>query len=391
MAKNFLIVNPGSASKKYALFADNVVRAAAHFEQEKDHYVVTFKIANEPNKETVTPDTFNASLAYFLAKVQATNLISRQSALTAVGIRVVAPGTPFTRHQLIDQVYEQQLQIQQSSAPLHINPLLAEIEQLHSLLPAVPIVAVSDSAFHATIPEASRHYAIPFSDTTQLDLHRFGYHGISIQSLLPKIKILLGHLPARIIACHLGGGSSITAIQNGRSLENSMGYTPLEGLIMATRVGNIDAGALIKLTAAKKFSLPDLERYLNTQSGLLGLSELSADVRQLLYAAKTNPQAQLALDAYVLATKKYIGAYFALLNGLDLLVFTATIGERSSIMRSRICDHLDSLGIYLNQSTNDETDSQDAIISTSNSPVKIAVITTDEMQAIAHHTKQLVD
>jgi acetate kinase len=170
-----------------------------------------------------------------------------------------------------------------------------------------------------------------------------------------------------------------------------MGYTPLEGLIMATRVGNIDAGALIKLSQAKNLSLFELEEYLNTQSGLLGLSELSDDIRKLLELENEKPQAKLALSAYVNSIKKYIGAYTAILNGLDLLVFSATIGERSSTIRERICANLDGLGIHLDQSVNNHIDSTDAIISTTDSPVTVAVLTTNEMQAIAQQIRPLFD
>lgn len=391
MDPKYLIVNPGSVSKKYALYQDDTEMYFAHFEQEKDQYVVTFKSPDSTSKDQIEPAIFASAVDFFLQKLMTEKVIANQAAIAAIGIRVVAPGSIFTRHQIIDQDYRQQLSAERTSAPLHLNPLLEQLEQLTAIFPQLPIIGISDSAFHTTIPAASRHYAIPFSDTTQLDLHRFGYHGISVQSLLPKIKSLLGQVPPRIIVCHLGGGASLTAIQDGSSIDNSMGYTPLEGLIMATRVGNIDAGALIKLSQAKNLSLPELEEYLNTQSGLLGLSELSDDIRKLLVLENKKPQAKLALSAYVNSIKKYIGAYTAILNGLDLLVFTATIGERSSTIRERICANLDGLGIHLDQSVNDHIDSTDAIINTTDSPVTIAVLATNEMQAIAQQMRPLFD
>ena len=391
MAQYYLIVNPGSSSKKYALYQGGKELFFAHFEKDQDHYFVTFKSPGSAVTNKIEPAIFASAVDHFLQKILAEKVISNPASITAIGIRVVAAGSSFAQHKLIDQDYRQQLSTARQSAPLHLNPLLEELEQLSAIFPKLPIVGISDSAFHTTIPAASRHYAIPFSDTTLLDLHRFGYHGISVQSLLPKITSLLGHVPPRIIVCHLGGGASLTALQDGSSIDNSMGYTPLEGLIMATRVGNIDAGALIKLSQAKKLSLSELEEYLNTQSGLLGLSELSDDIRKLLELENSQPSAQLALSAYVTAIKKYIGAYTALLNGLDLLVFTATTGERSSIIRQRICDNLDGLGIHLDPSLNDQTNSTNAVISPTNSPVTVAVLTTNEMQAIAQLMQPLLD
>lgn len=391
MDPKYLIVNPGSASKKYALYQGNREIFFAHFEKVQDHYIVTFKSPSSAVTNKIEPAVFSSAVDHFLQKLLAEKVIADPTSIAAIGIRVVAPGSSFSRHIIIDQDYRQQLSAERESAPLHLNPLLEELEQLSAVFPSLPIVGISDSAFHTTIPAASRHYAIPFSDTTQLDLYRFGYHGISVQSLLPKIKSLLGHVPPRVIVCHLGGGASLTAIQDGSSIDNSMGYTPLEGLIMATRVGNIDAGALIKLSQAKKLSLSELEVYLNTKSGLLGLSESSDDIRKLLELESDQPSAQLALSAYVTAIKKYIGAYTALLNGLDLLVFTATIGERSSTIRHRICGNLDGLGIHLDQSLNKQTNSTDAVISPANSPVTVAVLTTNEMLAIAQQMRPLLN
>lgn len=390
MDPKYLIVNPGSASKKYALYQGDTEIFFAHFEKVQDYHVVTFKSQGSVVTNKIEPAIFASAVDHFLQKLLAEKVIADPASIAAIGIRVVAPGTSFAQHKIIDQAYRQQLSAERQSAPLHLNPLLEELEQLSAVFPNHSIVGISDSAFHTTIPAVSRQYAIPFSDTSQLDLYRFGYHGISVQSLLPKIETLLGHVPPRLIVCHLGGGASLTAIQDGSSIDNSMGYTPLEGLIMATRVGNIDAGALIKLAQAKKINLSGLEEYLNTQSGLLGLSELSDDIRKLLELENDHPSAQLALGAYVTAIKKYIGAYTALLNGLDLLVFTATTGERSSIIRQRICDNLDGLGIYLDLSLNNQTDSTDAIISPKDSPITVAVLTTNEMLAIAQQMQPLL-
>jgi len=389
MAAKYLIVNPGSASKKYALYEGDTQLITAHFEQEDGQFIVTTTTADSNNKKSVNEAAFKSGINYFLQHLISEKILTDKADVSAIGIRVVSPGSFFTQHQIINDDFKQQLVAQQSSAPLHINPLLAELEQITAIFSPIPVVGVSDSAFHKTIAPPSRQYAIPQTDTARLDLYRFGYHGISVESLLPQIEVLFDQLPSRIIVCHLGGGASLTAVKDGKSIDNSMGYTPLEGLIMATRVGNIDAGALIKLSAANNLSLPELEEYLNTKSGLLGLSEISGDIRELLAVESSNEQAQLALNSYALSVKKYIGAYFALLNGLDLLVFTATVGERSSVMRSRICADLTELGINLDDQLNQKV-SFNTVISPTNSPVTIAVLTTDEMQSLAQQTRRLL-
>ncbi|KKS69668.1 MAG: Acetate kinase, partial [Candidatus Azambacteria bacterium GW2011_GWA2_42_62] len=209
--------------------------------------------------------------------------------------------------------------------------------------------------------------------------------GISFESVVGKIKNMNGgNLPEKIIICHLGGGSSVAAVKDGQSIDTSMGFTPLEGIVMANRVGDIDAGAVTYLSKKLGYDMDKMENYLNTQCGLLGLSEKSNDVRELLEMEKSGDKnAKLALEVMVYKIKKYIGAYFAALNGADALIFSGTIGERSAIMRSKICAELENLGIILDDAKNSQTISVDRFINKDKSPVKIAVITTDEMGQIA--------
>jgi acetate kinase len=207
-----------------------------------------------------------------------------------------------------------------------------------------------------------------------------------------KLKnIYSGNLPEKIIICHLGGGSSIAAIKNGQSIDTSMGFTPLEGVVMANRAGDIDAGAVIYLSKKLGYKPEEMENYLNTQCGLSGLSGKSNDVKELLEIEKNGDEnAKLALEVMVYKIKKYIGAYFAALNGADVLVFSATIGERSAIMRSRICAELENLGIVLDDEKNNKTISMDGFIGKDGAPVKIAVITTDEMGQMAKEVAEIV-
>ncbi|MDO8743138.1 MAG: acetate/propionate family kinase [Candidatus Azambacteria bacterium] len=374
--EKYFIVNVGSESRKYALYQNGERAFSAHFE-----------------KKEGTAQEFENSAEYVINELLSQKLVNDKNEISAIGFRVVAPGSYFLQNKIIDGEYLEKLEAAKERAPLHINPMLAELKALGQILPGVPIVGVSDSAFHGSMPARSRLYAIPKNTAEELDIFRFGYHGISFESIVGKLKnISDGHLPPKgaplvpekIIICHLGGGSSVAAVKDGKSIDTSMGFTPLEGIVMASRVGDIDAGAVTYLSKKLGYGPDEMNDYLNTQCGLLGLSGKSNDVRELLEMEKNGDEnAKLALEVMVYKIKKYIGAYFAALNGADVLVFSATIGERSAIMRARICAELENLGIVLDAEKNNKTISIDGFISEDTSPVKIAVITTDEMSQIA--------
>ncbi len=221
------------------------------------------------------------------------------------------------------------------------------------------------------------------------DIQRFGYHGISLESIVNKIKST-GNLPGKIIVCHIGGGVSITAIKDGKSIDTSMGLTPLEGMTMATRVGNIDPGALMYLSNVLCLSKFKFIQFLNKKCGLLGLSNgLSDDVRDLIAAEATNTDAKNALDIYAYNIQKQIGAYVSALGGLDVLVLSGTVGERSSVMREKICSGLAAFGIVLDQQINDASDNIDVVISSPLSRIKVEVIKTDEMAGMAKIVSEL--
>ncbi|MBI4991725.1 MAG: acetate/propionate family kinase [Candidatus Harrisonbacteria bacterium] len=384
MDKKYLIVNTGSASKKYALYAGGKEVCKAHFEKEDGKLVVTFTAGLQRNKKNITQAEYGASIRYLLELLQAKKIISAKSDIEMIGLRVVAPGDYFLSSCVVDKTYFNKLKASEQEAPLHIHPIIAEIRQLKKILPGVQVVGVSDSAFHANMPFQSKLYSLPEKVVRRFGMYRYGYHGISMQSILPKVKSLLGELPSKMIICHLGSGSSIAAVENGVSIDTSMGFTPLEGVPMGTRIGNIDAGAVIYLAQKLGLSLRQLETYFNSKCGLLGLSGKTADVRELIKLEKAGDRkAKIALETFVYHIKKYIGAYSAALNGLELLVFTATIGERSFIMRSRICSELEGLGIALDEKKNDKLVGSDGFIHEKRAPVKIAVIHTDEMGEIA--------
>ncbi len=317
MGIKYLIVNVGSTSKRYAVYSEKKEVLNIHFRTNKN-----------------LPEIWQI--------LKSKKIDSEE--IKFIGVRVVSPGIYFQKTKIVDAVYIKKLEDSFEMAPLHIGPTLEEIKKLQKEFPKAKIIGVSDSAFHATMPEKARLYAIPKNDSDYFEIYRYGYHGISMQSVLNQIKYK--KIPSKIIVCHLGGGSSITAIKNGKSAETSMGFTPLEGLPMATRSGNIDIGAALYVAKSKKISIEKLEEYLNIKSGFLGLSGISEDMKKLRSLARHgNKKAKLTVEKYVYEIQKYIGAYAAILGGIDLLIFTGAIGENSSMIRGLVVKDLKHLGI----------------------------------------------
>src|SRR3989338_3039017 len=257
--------------------------------------------------------------------------------LETVGVRIVAPGLYFLENKIIDKQYLEKLKEVLTSAPLHISPALDEIINLQKLLPKIKLFGISDSAFHKTINENAKIYGLNNNETKKLELYKYGYHGISINSIISKLKVSFEEMPNKIIICHLGGGCSITAIKDQKSFDTSMGYTPLEGLYGSTRVGDIDVGAAIYLGKKLKLNYEELEEYFNKQCGFYGIGG-SSDVRELLKSK--NKEVKLTIESFVYKIKKYIGSYAAVLNGVELIVFTGAIGFNSAIIREKICKDL---------------------------------------------------
>lgn len=384
MAEKILVINPGSASKKYALYEDGRELFYAHFETEAGKILLTTKTPAGEKKQNLEASSFQMAMERALDLMTEKGIIAGKDDLSAVGVRVVAPGDFFLERRPLDEKYFSKLKEISLKAPLHIVPTLKEIEAAVSLFPGLPLFGISDSAFHKRMPTYARNYAIAGEDASRFDIYRFGYHGLSAQSVLRKLEENLGVMPAKVIICHLGGGASVTAVKNAASIENSMGFSPLEGLPMSTRVGNIDAGAIIYLAQKTGLTLAQLEDYFNHKSGLLGLSGKTGDVRELIELEKSgDKKAALALNTFAYAVRKYIGSYFAVLNGLDVLAFSGAIGEHSPIMRARICGNLDALGISLDEEKNNSTVERMDFIHDPGSAVKIIVAPTDEMAEIA--------
>jgi acetate kinase len=383
--KKYLIVNTGSASKKYAFYEGGEKKYSAHFELENGSIIVTEKTDEGPEKRNLQDDDYAYSIKVVLDSLLNRKIINDKEDIDIIGIRIVAPGEYFLADKIIDEEYLQMAEKAVKKVPLHLGPALEEIKSIKKFLgDNINIVGVSDSTFHASIPDYSSYYAIPIKDSRSLGLRRFGYHGISVQSLISKTKETLGFLPEKIIVCHLGGGASVTAVKNGKSIATSMGFTPLEGLIMATRVGDIDPGAVLYLSERLGKDFKELEHYFNNECGLLGLSGKSGDIRELLeLEANGDPDSTLALNAYVSRIKEYIGSGAAIMGGIDLLILAGTVGERSFIMRNRICDGLSFLGIELDKELNDASVGVDVELSKPESTTTVLVIKTDEMEEIA--------
>jgi len=398
-----LTVNIGSASKKYALYIDGKRVLDAHLEHEEKWssprrselqlreggYLASWNIGGVSGKKTVTSEEFARAAAVIVEMARKEKLLVGK--FDVIGIRVVAPGIYFTEHREIDYTYLAKLESAQELAPLHVAATLAEIKELRRLFPDTPLVGASDSAFHKTMPDVARRYALPESLVKEYELYRYGYHGLSFQSAAKKLSSLQGGIPARAVICHLGSGSSITALANGRSIDTTMGFTPLEGLPMATRSGSIDPGAVIFLAEKLGLTPRELEKKLNGESGLLGVSQLSSDIRELLKAEKKgNESAKLALDLFVYNVRKQIGAMAAALGGIDALVFTGTVGERSNIMRKRIVENLKFLKISLSPHANNHAlGGVDAVISKTTARVSVHVFVADEAAEIERITNEL--
>lgn len=385
MEKKYLVVNLGSASKKYALYEGGKELFFAHYEKEGNNVIVTEGKSGARIKSVITAQDYEMSVKRLIDLLIASGCITATKDIVAAGFRVVASGEYFNATKRINDEYRAKLTQEYEIAPLHVGVVSKGIEEVYALFPDTPLVAVSDSAFHADLPDHARTYALPIDDAKKLSLYRYGYHGISIRSVLHTIEELAGAVPSRVIVCHLGGGASVTAVKDGKSVDTSMGFTPLEGLAMATRAGDIDSGALIYLARKLGLSLEALDEYLNHKCGLLGLSGgKESGVRELLELEKAGDiDAALALAVFVYRIKKYIGAYTAALGGLDMLVFTATIGERSSITRARACEGLACLGVQIDEVKNNlNIGATSDFIDDGKLSARVAAIRTNEMGQI---------
>jgi acetate kinase len=308
----------------------------------------------------------------------------------AIGHRVVHGGL-FVDSALIDSTLEKTLEDYSRLAPLHNPPNLMGIRACKNLFPTTPMVAVFDTAFHAQMPQVARTYPLPKQLTAEHQIYRYGFHGTSHRYVSREAARLIGRPleELKLITCHLGNGASLAAVKNGRSIDTTMGFTPLEGLMMGTRTGDIDAGVVLFLIEKLQITPKEVNALLNKKSGLLGVSGLSNDMRMLEEAAD-NPDAQFALELFAYRVKRQIGAMAAALNGADALIFTAVIGENDDIIRRMVLTDMDYLGVTLDESRNAGRKSEPTVISTASSRTQAWVIPTDEELMIAQDTARVV-
>lgn len=314
--------------------------------------------------------------------------------LNAIGHRVVHGGEYFFESQLITDEVEKRIEECIDLAPLHNPANLEGIKIFRKLLPEVPNVAVFDTAFHQTMPKNSFIYSIPYNLYTKHKIRRYGFHGTSHKYVAEQAAIKLGKplSECNLITCHLGNGCSITAIKNGVSIDTSMGFTPLEGLMMGTRSGDIDPYIVLYLMEKENLSIEQVNSLLNKQSGLLGISGISNDIRLIWEEEKKgNEQAKLATDIFIYRLRKYIGAYMAALGHVDAIIFTAGIGENDEHVRAGALQGLEEFGIILDLEKNLELNRKEGEISKPESKIKIYLIPTNEELAIAKDTKRIVE
>jgi len=316
--------------------------------------------------------------------------------IAAIGHRIVHGGERFSRSVRIDEDVTQYIAACSELAPLHNPPHIMGIRACQKILPGVPMVAVFDTAFHQEMPPYAFMYALPYEMYEKYAIRRYGFHGTSHKFVAFRAAELVGKPLAdlRLITCHLGNGSSVTAVKGGHSIDTSMGFTPLEGLVMGTRCGDIDPAIVPFIMAKEGLTAEQVSQDLmNKRSGVLGLSGLSHDFRDLEDAAAdpghSNSRAALALEVFAYRLRKYIGAYFVAMGGLDALVFTAGIGENSYEMRARVCQGLECLGIKIDLERN-KVRGVEAEISATGSPVRIYTIPTNEELVIARDTASVV-
>lgn len=381
-----LVVNPGSSSRKYALYQNGQVVLEVRFEDTNSGFEMCSQTTGTQQIcESVKKSDFSESFDR-VAEVVDSYLFrgGKNKKLDAVVIRVVAPGTFFQKHAIINDAYVEELKKKASMAPLHVPVILREVSFARKRYKQAQIIAASDSAFHSDIPPRAREYSIAIDDINQFDIHRFGYHGLSVASIVRRIHPLIGQQPERLIVCHIGSGTSVSAVKNGKSVETTMGFAPATGLPMGSRAGEIDSAALLELMRVKHWRPADAEMYLNTSGGLAGIAK-EGDIRRLLdRRAQNDPVATHALDVFSYHIQKAIAAQTVALGGLDVIVFTATAAVRSSELRSLILQGLSHLGVQVSKDRNDLLVGKDGVISVRNSAVKVVVMRTDEMGEMAY-------
>ncbi|WOD44479.1 acetate/propionate family kinase [Hwangdonia lutea] len=391
-----LVLNSGSSSLKFQLFQmpEEIILCSGLIER-IGFTDAKFKFKTENDTIEIVENIPNHKVGLELLANQLldkeTGVIKSTDAIHIVGHRVVHGGSHFSNTTEITEAVKDKIQALSSLAPLHNPPNLEGIEVAETIFPKAKQVAVFDTAFHQSVPEHVYKYAIPKTFSEKHNIRLYGFHGTSHKYVSEKAIAYLGKKDSKIISIHLGNGCSMTAVKNGKSIDHSMGFSPLGGLVMGTRSGDIDPAFTFYLADKLGYNLNDINKLLLKESGMLGLTGFS-DLRDIeAEAEKGNKACQLALQMNVYRIKKYIGSYAAILNGLDAIVFTAGIGENSQFMRQEICKDLDFLGIELDAEKNNCRPKSLKAVNTETSKVKILVIPTNEELEIAKQSVGLFE
>jgi acetate kinase len=393
-----LVLNCGSSSIKYKLFDMTTKEVMAQGGIEKIGLPGSFLKLTLPNGEKkilekdVPEHTTGIDFILNTLVSEEYGAIKSLDEINAVGHRMVHGGEKFAKSVLIDQEVLDTFIACSDLAPLHNPANLKGVNAVSAILPNVPQVGVFDTAFHQTMPDYAYMYAVPYELYTKYGVRRYGFHGTSHRYVSKRVCEFL-NIPVegtKIITCHVGNGGSITAVKDGKSVDTSMGLTPLEGLMMGTRSGDIDGGAVTYLMEKEGLDATGVSNLLNKKSGVLGIFEKSSDMRDLESAAAAGePRAVLAENMYFYRIKKYIGAYAAAMGGVDVIVFTGGVGENQANARSGACEGLEYMGVKVDAEKN-KTRGVEAIISTDDSKVKVVVIPTDEELMIASDTMDIL-
>ena len=394
---NVLVINCGSSSLKFQLInsESEAVLAKGLCERIGIDGRLTYQPAGgEKNVSEKAMPTHTEAIQFVIdALTDAdTGVVKSLDEIGAVGHRVVHGGEKFAKSVVVTPEVKAAIAECNDLAPLHNPANLIGIEACESLMPGTPQVVVFDTAFHQTMPEKAYMYGIPYEYYEKYKVRRYGFHGTSHSFVSKRVAEIVGkpYNATKTIVCHLGNGASVSAVLNGESVDTSMGLTPLEGLVMGTRSGDIDPAIMEFIAKKENLDITGIMNVLNKKSGVEGVSGVSSDFRDLEAAAKAgNKRAELAIDVFAYRVAKYVGAYTAAMNGVDNIVFTAGIGENCALVRTKVCSYLGYLGITIDEEANGKR-GEEIIISTPDSKVKVLVVPTNEELAIARETVALV-
>ena len=383
-----LVINPGSSSKKYAFFKNDQKVLVVRFEKTGEGFGRCVSVNGaEQHCDDVSVHMYREALHEVLTIAKKEKIVASLADINNVAVRIVAPGSYFQTHRIIDEKFIGKLLRAESILPLHIPPTLEEITAVNKLLQKARLVGVSDSAFHATIPDEFTKYSL--RDAEGLEVRRYGYHGLSVGSVVGALPKVFGSAPTRTVVAHIGSGVSVTALKNGRSHYNSMGYTPASGVMMGSRAGDMDPGALIEVLNKTETKLSGGHRYIQSNGGFAGLLG-TTDLRTVLMREEQGDvAAKEAMSIFIFDIQSQIAKAAVALGGVDALVLTATAMERNPDVRKRVVTGLQFLGIKIDNKVNEALVNRAGVISAADSKVTVALMPTDEMAEMVLSSKSV--